>query len=100
MPDQSPIPDSSNATSVVIAGAGACGLTAALAASESGVETLVLERDVTPHGSTGMSYGAICATGTRLAQRFPICLPVVVQHGRFPAREVGGTCPVWVCAQR
>ena len=50
---------------VLIAGAGACGLTAALAAKESGADVLVLERDAAPSGSTGMSYGAICAAGTR-----------------------------------
>jgi fumarate reductase flavoprotein subunit len=56
----------SHSIPVLIAGAGACGLTAALAAHNSGAEVLVLERDSTPFGSTGMSYGAICAAGTRL----------------------------------
>ena len=51
---------------VLIAGAGACGLAAALAASDAGAPTLVLERDAAPFGSTGMSYGAICAAGTSL----------------------------------
>ncbi len=51
---------------VLVAGAGACGLTAALAASDAGAEVLVLERDAFPVGSTGMSYGAICAAGTSL----------------------------------
>lgn len=51
---------------VIIAGAGACGLTAALAARDAGADVVVLERDRLPHGSTGMSYGAICAAGSRL----------------------------------
>ncbi len=51
---------------IVIAGAGACGLSAALAAQEAGAEPLVIERDPRPSGSTGMSYGAICAAGSRL----------------------------------
>lgn len=51
---------------ILIAGAGACGLTAALAASDAGAPVLVLERDAAPFGSTGMSYGAICAAGTSL----------------------------------
>ena len=51
---------------VLIAGAGACGLTAALAARDSGADVLVLERDQTPYGSTGMSYGAICAAGSNI----------------------------------
>lgn len=51
---------------ILIAGAGACGLAAALAASDAGSHALVLERDAAPFGSTGMSYGAICAAGTSL----------------------------------
>ena len=51
---------------VVVAGAGACGLTAALAAADAGASVLVLERDAEPAGSTAMSYGAICAAGTSL----------------------------------
>lgn len=51
---------------VVVVGAGACGMTAALAARDAGVEVAVLERDPTPHGSTGMSQGYVCAAGTRL----------------------------------
>ncbi len=50
---------------VVIVGAGACGLTAALAAHEQGAEVLVLERDAVPRGSTAMSSGMIPAAGTR-----------------------------------
>lgn len=51
---------------VVVIGAGACGLTAALAAREAGAEVLVLERDPTPSGSTSLSAGLIPAAGTRL----------------------------------
>lgn len=50
---------------VVIVGAGACGLTAALAAKQSGADVLVLERDRLPRGSTAMSSGMIPAAGTR-----------------------------------
>ncbi|HUD29593.1 MAG TPA: FAD-dependent oxidoreductase [Novosphingobium sp.] len=49
---------------VVVIGAGATGLCAALAASDAGVEVLVIERDVTPLGSTAMSTGLIPAAGT------------------------------------
>lgn len=51
---------------IVVVGGGACGLTAAIAAREQRAEVIVLERDPTPRGSTGMSYGAICAAGTEL----------------------------------
>jgi len=50
---------------LAVIGAGACGLSAALAAHDAGAAPLVLERDAHPTGSTGMSYGAICAAGTR-----------------------------------
>lgn len=50
---------------VVIVGAGACGLTAALAARGAGVAPLVLERDPLPSGSTALSAGLIPAAGTR-----------------------------------
>lgn len=61
---ESPSFDSS--VDVAIVGAGACGLTAALAARERDATVLVLEQDNQPGGSTGMSYGAICAAGTRM----------------------------------
>ena len=50
---------------VAIIGAGAAGLTAALACREAGVEPLLLERDAVPHGSTSLSAGLIPAAGTR-----------------------------------
>ena len=49
---------------VVIIGGGACGLTAALAARDTGAEVLVIERDPVPRGTTAMSTGLIPAAGT------------------------------------
>ncbi|MBB4145106.1 FAD-dependent oxidoreductase [Rhizobium rhizoryzae] len=51
---------------VVVVGAGACGLVAALAAHDEGQEVLVLERDENPTGSTSLSAGLIPAPCTRL----------------------------------
>jgi len=51
---------------VVVVGAGACGLVAALAAHDAGQQVLVLERDENPSGSTSLSAGLIPAPGTRL----------------------------------
>ena len=51
---------------IAIIGAGACGLTAALAARYAGVEVVVLERDPLPRGSTALSSGMIPACSTRL----------------------------------
>jgi fumarate reductase flavoprotein subunit len=50
---------------VLIIGAGAAGLIAALAARERGVEAVVVERDAVPRGSTALSAGLIPAGGTR-----------------------------------
>jgi fumarate reductase flavoprotein subunit len=51
---------------VVVVGAGACGLTAALAAHDEGAEVLILERDENPTGSTSLSAGLIPAPCTKL----------------------------------
>ncbi len=50
---------------LLIVGAGAAGLCAALAAKEAGVEPLIIERDAVPAGSTALSAGLIPAAGTR-----------------------------------
>ena len=50
---------------LLIVGAGAAGLCAALAAKEAGVEPVVIERDAVPSGSTALSAGLIPAAGTR-----------------------------------
>jgi fumarate reductase flavoprotein subunit len=52
-------------TEVAVAGAGACGLVAALMAREAGADVLVFERDAAPQGSTAMSSGMIMACETR-----------------------------------
>jgi fumarate reductase flavoprotein subunit len=57
---------------VAVVGAGACGLTAALAASDAGAEVLVLERDKRPWGSTSMSLGAMCAAASAEHRRHGI----------------------------
>lgn len=50
---------------LVIIGAGAAGLCAALAANEAGIDPVVIERDAVPSGSTALSAGLIPAAGTR-----------------------------------
>jgi fumarate reductase flavoprotein subunit len=62
------IPGFESSIEVAVIGAGACGLTAALAVRDAGREVLVLERDARPWGSTSMSLGAVCGVGTA-AQR-------------------------------
>jgi fumarate reductase flavoprotein subunit len=50
---------------ILIIGAGACGLVAALAANDAGADVLVVEADAAPSGSTALSAGLIPAAGTR-----------------------------------
>lgn len=51
---------------VIVVGAGAAGLTAALAAREAGADVLLLERDLVPRGSTTMSQGYVCAAASKV----------------------------------
>ncbi|HID53001.1 MAG TPA: FAD-dependent oxidoreductase [Anaerolineae bacterium] len=57
--------DYSFRTDVVVVGSGGCGLTAALAAAQNGVEALVLEKQRQPLSNTARSGGMIPAAGTR-----------------------------------
>ena len=57
---------------VVIVGAGACGLTAAIGLRARGVDCVLLERDARPSGSTALSSGFIPAAGTRLQRALGI----------------------------
>lgn len=57
---------------VVIVGAGACGLTAAIRLREAGIDCVLLERDAAPSGSTALSSGFIPAAGTRLQRALGI----------------------------
>jgi fumarate reductase flavoprotein subunit len=52
-------------TDVVVVGSGGCGLTAAIAAAQSGVEALVFEKQNRPWSNTARSGGMIPAAGTR-----------------------------------
>lgn len=51
---------------VAIVGAGACGLTAAIALRDAGIDCVLLERDARPQGSTALSSGFIPAAGTQV----------------------------------
>lgn len=72
-------------TPVVIVGAGACGLTAALALHRQGIECVVLERDAVPAGSTALSSGFVPAPSTRVqkaaqVQDSPALFAQDIQH--------------------
>ncbi|MCP5367616.1 MAG: FAD-dependent oxidoreductase [Hyphomicrobiales bacterium] len=83
---------------VVIVGAGACGLTAALAAADAGAEVLVLERDPVPQGSTALSSGMIPACGTRLQAEAGVEDSVEVMAADILAKAHGETDPALVRA--
>jgi fumarate reductase flavoprotein subunit len=53
---------------VLVIGAGGCGLTAALAAAESGAEVLVVEKEKAGGGNTALSQAMVPAAGTRAQQ--------------------------------
>lgn len=53
---------------VVIIGAGACGLTAALRLADAGIDVVLIERDAAPSGSSALSSGFIPAAGTGVQQ--------------------------------
>ncbi|MBJ7414449.1 MAG: FAD-binding protein, partial [Niveispirillum sp.] len=53
---------------VIVAGGGAAGAVAALAARDAGADVLLIEQDAVPFGTTSMSQGLLCAAGTA-AQR-------------------------------
>ncbi|SOE18927.1 fumarate reductase flavoprotein subunit [Hoeflea halophila] len=57
---------------VVVIGAGACGLVAALRAKATGAEVMVLERDGSPSGSTSMSSGFVPAPATRFQRAIDV----------------------------
>lgn len=71
-----PTRDFDTAVPVVVIGAGACGLIAALAAHDAGAAVMVLERDDRPSGSTALSSGLIPACGTRWQRAIGVDDPV------------------------
>ena len=57
---------------VLMVGAGACGLTAAVRLRDAGIDCVLLERDPISQGSTALSSGFIPAAGTRLQKSLGI----------------------------
>ncbi|HEY6630652.1 MAG TPA: FAD-dependent oxidoreductase [Rhizobiaceae bacterium] len=79
---------------VVVVGAGAAGLTAALAARDEGADVLLLERDEHPRGSTSMSQGYACAAGTRLQKEQGVDDDADRYYADIMARTKGTADPV------
>ena len=72
---------------LLIIGAGAAGLCAALAAKEAGIDPIVVERDEQPSGSTSLSAGLIPAAGTRFQARQGNCRQRASIRRRYPAKS-------------
>ncbi|WP_370156524.1 FAD-dependent oxidoreductase [Ferrovibrio sp.] len=83
---------------VLVIGGGACGLTAALAARDAGVEVMVLERDPSPSGSTAMSSGMIPAAGTALQKARGIEDSPAIMAADIQAKAHGENDPAMVAA--
>ena len=81
---------------VIIIGAGACGLIAALATHDAGVEALLLERDAQPSGSTALSSGFIPACGTRWQAAVGISDSVELMVGDILRKTKALTDPTYV----
>lgn len=79
---------------VLVAGAGACGATAALAAADGGAAVLVVERDDRAGGSTGMSQGLVCAAGTRSQIAHGVVDDADIFYADIMAKARGETDPV------
>ena len=79
---------------VLIAGAGACGAVAALAASDAGITPLVIERDDRAGGSTGMSQGLFCAAGSQSQRAHGIEDNADIFYADIMAKANGQTDPV------
>ncbi|HEX7855468.1 MAG TPA: FAD-dependent oxidoreductase [Sphingobium sp.] len=79
---------------VLIAGAGACGAAAALAAVDAGVMPLVIEREDRAGGSTGMSQGLFCAAGSQSQRDHGIEDDADIFFADIMAKARGQTDPV------
>lgn len=78
---------------VVVVGAGACGIVAALTAKEAGADVLVVERDEIPQGSTALSSGMIPACGTRYQRERGIEDPVELLAADIHKKSGGNADP-------
>tara|TARA_R110000868_G_scaffold4155_29_gene25528 strand:- start:7954 stop:9351 length:1398 start_codon:yes stop_codon:yes gene_type:complete len=78
---------------VVVIGAGACGIVAALTAKDSGADVLVIERDEIPQGSTALSSGMIPACGTRFQHARGIDDPVALLAADIHRKSRGNADP-------
>ena len=78
---------------VIVVGAGACGIVAALTTREAGAAVLVIERDEIPQGSTALSSGMIPACNTRFQRERGIEDPVAQLAADIQRKSHGNADP-------
>jgi flavocytochrome c len=78
---------------VAIIGAGACGMVAALAVKDEGVEPVVFERDLVPMGSTALSSGMIPACETSIQAEKNVADTVAAMAADIQRKAKGEACP-------
>lgn len=78
----------------MVAGGGACGCIAALAAHGAGAGVMLVEQDERPLGSTGMSQGLICAARTRAQAAHGVIDSADTFHKDIMAKTRGMADPV------
>ena len=86
------------AVPVIIVGGGACGLVAALTLADAGINSLVLERDALPSGSTALSSGMIPACATNLQRTAGVKDSVEILIHDIQAKAKGQADPAVVRA--
>lgn len=79
---------------VIVAGGGAAGAVAALAARDAGADVLLIEQDAVPFGTTSMSQGLLCAAGTAAQKRLGIQDDPDTLYADIMAKTQGLTDPV------
>jgi fumarate reductase flavoprotein subunit len=78
---------------VLVVGAGACGLIAALTLRDAGIDCVVLERDALPSGSTALSSGFIPACATRWQQAAGVADSPTLMASDIQAKNHHGADP-------
>ena len=81
---------------VLVIGAGACGLVAAMTLKDADCDVLVLERDALPQGSTALSSGMIPACGTKLQTGKGVVDPIAQMRDDLIAKAKGESDPAIV----